>query len=169
MTPTVKLPLWVLEIERSGTPLTVVGLLDELFAVLVSPLVETVTVLVTPGTAAAATPTVSVMALLALTTRAPALVQLTVPESAEQLHPVPVSRVRLVNRQVGNSVDRRWIAGRPDPAAPDALHYFKFTQVLLTVERLMALMPESMRRIIPCLSTTKVVRRANPPDSSKTP
>src|SRR5439155_81796 len=77
--PTVKLPVWLFTIDRSitGAAFTVVKSDDELFPVLVSPVVETLAVLVTLGTAPAATLTVSVIVLLAVAANGPAFVQVT--------------------------------------------------------------------------------------------
>jgi hypothetical protein len=88
----VKLPLWLLAIVRSGSPFTVVGSLALLLPPLLSPPPDTVTVLVTPPTAPAPTPTVSVIAG-ALPEAAMALleVHVTVPDELEQLQPVPVA------------------------------------------------------------------------------
>ena len=69
---------------------TVVGFDDELFPVFVSPEVDTLAVLVTLGTAPAATLTVNVIVLLALAANGPAFVQVTTCATAEQLKPPPV-------------------------------------------------------------------------------
>src|SRR5215470_417588 len=60
-----------------------------LLAALLSPLVETLAVLVTEGTAAAATLTVRVIVLLPFAPMGPAFVQVTTCTAAVQLHPVP--------------------------------------------------------------------------------
>jgi hypothetical protein len=62
LVPWVKLPLWLLAMVRSVSPLTVVGSLALLLPVLVSPPPDTDAVLVTPPTAPAPTATVSVIA-----------------------------------------------------------------------------------------------------------
>src|ERR1700739_2055291 len=95
--PTVKFPVCVLLIARSitGAGFTVVRSEEELLAALLSPVVETLAVLVTEGTAAAPTLTVRVMVLLALfPARGPAFVQVTTCALAEQLHPVPVPETK---------------------------------------------------------------------------
>src|SRR5262245_24115914 len=74
----------------TGAGFTVVGSDDELLPVLVSPVVATVAVLVTLGTAAAPTLTVNVIVLVALAASGPALVQVTTWPTAEQGQPVPV-------------------------------------------------------------------------------
>src|SRR5438105_1508983 len=92
LTPTVTLFPYTTLFRSSitGAAFTVVKSDDELFPVLVSPAVETLAVLVTLGTAPAATLTVSVILLLAVATKGPAFVQVTTCATAEQLQPVPV-------------------------------------------------------------------------------
>src|SRR5205085_1004317 len=80
--------------------LTVVGSLSELLFALLSSEVATVAVLVTAGTAAAETPTVSVIMLEAVGINVPAFVQVTFCPTAEQLQPVPVPETKL--KPVGN-------------------------------------------------------------------
>src|SRR5438046_1519804 len=74
----------------TGAALTVVRSEDELFPVFVSPDVATLAVLVTLGTAPAATLTVNVILLVAVAANGPAFVQVTTWSTAEQLQPVPV-------------------------------------------------------------------------------
>ncbi len=81
-------------IRTSALGVTVVGSLALLLPAFVSPDVETVTLLVALGAALAATLTVNVIALLALAAIGPALVQVTVCPTAEQLHPVPVPETK---------------------------------------------------------------------------
>src|SRR5256885_12059450 len=77
--PTVKLPVWLFTIDRSMTDaaLTVVRAEDALVPEFVSPDVGTLAVLVTLGTAPAATPTVNVIVLLAVAASGPEFVQVT--------------------------------------------------------------------------------------------
>src|SRR5215471_2779826 len=85
--------MWLFTIDRSTTPpppFTVVGSEDELFAPFASPVVETVAVLITLGTAAAATLTVNVIALGAFTASGPLFVHVTTCRAAPQVQPVPV-------------------------------------------------------------------------------
>jgi hypothetical protein len=103
LVPTVKLPVCVLLIARSitGAGFTVVRSEEELLAALLSPVVETLAVLVTLGIAAAPTLTVKVMVLLPLLpAMGPAFVQVTTCALAEQLQPVPVPETK--PRPVGN-------------------------------------------------------------------
>src|ERR1700746_2378295 len=91
--PTVKFPVWLLPIARSitGAGFTVVRSEEELLAALLSPVVDTLAVLVTLGTAAAPTLTVKVMLLLPLfPAMGPAFVQVTTCALAARLHTVPV-------------------------------------------------------------------------------
>ena len=92
MVPTVKLPTWLFTIDRSitGVGFTVVGSDDELFAPFVSPVVDTVAVFITLGTAAAATLTVNVIVLMALAANGPAFVHVTTCPAALQFQPWPV-------------------------------------------------------------------------------
>src|SRR5205085_3395796 len=75
--------------------LTVVGSLSESLAAFASFGVETVAVLSTEGTAACATPTVSVMALVAEGASGPPLVQVTFCPLAAQFQFVPVPETKL--------------------------------------------------------------------------
>jgi len=75
---------------RADPHATAVGSVAPLLDVFVSPGVATEAVLVTWGTAANATATVSVMALFAPGPSAVALVQMTVWPAAPQFQPVPV-------------------------------------------------------------------------------
>src|SRR5215467_5045885 len=74
--------------DRSGAVI-VVRSDAVLLAALLSPLVDTLAVLVTEGTAAAATLTVRVIVLLPFAPMGPAFVQVTTCTAAVQLHPVP--------------------------------------------------------------------------------
>ena len=80
----------------TGAGFTVVGSEAELLDGLLSPAVETLAALVTLGTAAGATPTVSVIVLMVLLpAMGPGLVQVTTWPLAEQLQPVPVPLTKL--------------------------------------------------------------------------
>ena len=81
-------------IAMSALGVTVVGSLELLLAALVSPDAATVAVLVTLGTAPAATVTVSVMALLPPAPMEPELVHVTACPPAEQLHPLPAPETK---------------------------------------------------------------------------
>src|SRR5262245_31733784 len=84
--------MWLFTIDRSTTPpppFTVVGSEDELFAPFASPVVETVAVLVTLGTAPAATLTVNVIVLEALAASGPLFVHVATCSAALQVQPVP--------------------------------------------------------------------------------
>src|SRR5215471_6749094 len=93
LVPTPKLPMWLFTIDRSTSPppfITVVGSEDELFAPFESPVVETVAVLITLGTAAAPTLTVNVIVVGALTASGPLFVHVTACWAAPQVQPCPV-------------------------------------------------------------------------------
>src|SRR5262249_10259110 len=98
-TPTVTFPVCLLKIDSSitGTVLRPIqaGSEEELLAALASPVVATVAVLVTPGTAAAATLTVNVIEVLVLAASGPVLLQVTAWPIAEQAQPVPAPETKL--------------------------------------------------------------------------
>ena len=74
----------------TGAGFTVVTSDDVLFALFVSPVVATVAVFVTLGTAAAATLTVNVIVLVAFDANGPAFVHVTTCTTALQVQPWPV-------------------------------------------------------------------------------
>src|SRR2546428_835166 len=92
--PTVKSPLWRLAIIRSGAFTTVRSDAESL-AAFGSPGVATEAVLVTLGTAAAATLTVRSKARLSPDTIGPLCVAVTVPPAEAKLHPEPAPETKL--------------------------------------------------------------------------
>src|SRR5438876_529015 len=87
--PSTKTKVWRLSSARSGTPWTVVGSEAASFAAYGSPVVATVAVLVTLGTAAGAAFTVRSNTRLSPTAIGPLCVAVTVPPASAKLQPAP--------------------------------------------------------------------------------